>query len=151
MANGDTLWANEEGHDLWDDLRSSIDETRSLRRELMSRTTHLDEQIRHLKVENTSMRAENSSMKATIMSLEAENSSTKAKVMSLEAENSSTKAELVDLIEKLQVYKTFKTLIYLTDAKIDTLLGSSLRSVLSTPSCEVSQRPSESSLGGNGR
>jgi hypothetical protein len=43
MANGDSLWANMEGHDLWDDLRSSIVETRSLRRELRLQTAHFDE------------------------------------------------------------------------------------------------------------
>jgi hypothetical protein len=102
-----------------------------------------------MRTENSFMRADNSSIKARIMSLKAEYSSIKAKVMLLEAENSSTKAELVDFIERLQVYRTLKTLIYLTDAKTGIFHGPSLHSSLSTPSYELSQRLRESSLSCN--
>jgi chromosome segregation ATPase len=114
-----------EGHDGWDDLRSCIDETRSLRMELMWQTAHLNEQIRHLKIENTSIKADISSMKAEIMSARAE--------------LRSTRAEIMDRIEKLQVCRTFKMSISLTDAEIDIILDSGLCSASSTPSCGISQ------------
>jgi hypothetical protein len=102
-----------------------------------------------MRIGNSFLRADNSSIKARIMSLKAEYSSIMAKVMLLEAENSSTKSELVDFIEKLQVYRTLKTLIHLTDAKTDIFLGPCLHSILSTPSYELSQRLRESTLSCN--
>jgi hypothetical protein len=93
-----------------------------------------------MRIENSFMRADNSSIKARIMSLKAEYSSIKAKVMLLEANYRSTKAEVVDFIEKLQVYRTLKTLIYPTDAKTDIFLGPSLHFILFMPSYELSQR-----------